>query len=184
MDKILTYGLPILVIFLIILYLVSTYNKLIAQREFVRNAMGNIAAQIESRWDAVKNMIDATKKYSEHEAGLLTDITAKRSRVSQTSSPQEINADDNLFEQAVSRINVVAENYPQLKADQVYVKSMDAVDKYENNVRTSRMIFNDTVTKFNRNVLQFPSSIIAKLFGFGEMEYFKNTDTKTDMPSW
>lgn len=184
MDKLLSYGLPILVVVLIVLYLISTYNRLISQREFVKNAMGNIATQIESRWDAVKNLIDATKKYSEHEAGLLSDITAKRSRVSSTSSPQDVTSDDNLFEQAVGRINVVAENYPQLKADQVYIRTMEAVDKYENNVRTSRIIFNDTVTKFNRNVLQFPSSIVARLFGFGEMEYFKNSDTKSDMPSW
>ncbi len=174
----------IAIIVLIVLWGISTYNKLISSREFVRNSMGNIAAQVESRWDAVKSLIDAAKKYSSHEAETLTGITSMRAKVDRTSDPKTIEKDDNLFEQAMSQINVVVENYPDLKADRVYIQTMDSIDKYENNVRQARMVYNDTVTKFNRQIQQFPSSIVAGIFGFVQEAYFQSSSSKSDMPQW
>ncbi len=176
--------LPIVLIALIVLWVISVYNKLISQREFVRNSMGNIAAQIESRWDAVKSLIEAAKKYSSHEVETLTGITAMRAKVDRTSDPGTVEKDDNLFEQAMNQINVVAENYPDLKADRVYIQAMEGIDKYENNVRQARMVYNDTVTKLNRQVQQFPSSIIAGIFGFSQEAYFQSSGDKRDMPQW
>jgi LemA protein len=174
----------IAVIVLIVLWLVSVYNKLVSAREFVRNSMGNIAAQIESRWDAVKSLIDAAKKYSSHEAETLTGITAMRGKVDRSSGAAEVEKDDNLFEQALRQIDVVVENYPDLKADGVYVQAMEGIDKYENNVRQSRMVYNDTVTRLNRMVQQFPSSIVAGMFGFKQEAYFESSSGKADMPQW
>lgn len=174
----------IIIIVLIILWVISVYNKLISQREFVRNSMGNIAAQIESRWDAVKSLIDAAKKYSSHEAETLTGITAMRAKVDRTSDPATVEKDDNLFEQAMNQINVAVENYPDLKADRVYIQAMEGIDKYENNVRQARMVYNDTVTKLNRQIQQFPSSIVAGIFGFSQEAYFQSSSDKLDMPQW
>ncbi len=176
--------LIIIIIVLTVLWAISVYNKLISQREFVRNSMGNIAAQIESRWDAVQSLIDAAKKYSSHESETLTGITAMRAKVDRTSDPTTVEKDDNLFKQAMNQINVVAENYPDLKADRVYIQAMEGVDKYENNVRQARMVYNDTVTKLNRQIQQFPSSIVAGMFGFSQEAYFQSSSDKTDMPQW
>lgn len=168
----------------LIAYVIATYNGLISIRELVRNAMGNIATQIESRWDALKSIIDATKQYSEHEAKVLSDVTRARSGLDKDSSPSDVAKDDEMFSQVMSRLNVVVEQYPQLRASELYQSAMGSVDKYENNVRMSRMVYNDTVTKLNRKVQQFPSNIVAGLFGFTQEEYFKNTESKADMPSW
>lgn len=184
MEKLLPILIPIGIILLLAVFVISIYNKLVYRREYVRNAMGNIAAAIESRWDALTNLISATNKYSEHEASVLKDVTSQRTRVSNTSSPSEIERDETLFNQAMGRINVVAENYPNLKADQVYTNTMNSLNQYEDTVRKSRMIFNDTVTKYNRDILSFPTSIIAGIFGFRQEEYFKNTESKQDMPTW
>lgn len=181
MDKILWILIPIV---LIAIYAVNVYNGLVNQREFVRNAMANIAAQVESRWDALKNLIDATKSYSDYESNLLREITAQRSGISKTSSADEVERDDQLFNKALNKINVVAENYPDLKSSQVYIKTMDSVNSYEEKVRMSRMVYNDTVTKLNRQVQQFPTSIFAGLFGFHQEEYFKQSEGKSEMPSW
>lgn len=178
------YIAPIAVVVLIVLWFVSAYNKLVSAREFVRNSMGNIAAQIESRWDAVKSLIDATKQYSSHEAETLTDITAMRGKVDRRSDAAEVEKDDNLFEQTLRQMDVVVENYPDLKADRVYIQAMEGIDKYENNVRQSRMVFNDTVTKLNRMVQQFPSSVVAGMFGFKQEAYFESSSGKADMPQW
>ena len=174
----------LIIIVLIGLWAISVYNKMISQREFVRNSMGNIAAQIESRWDAVKSLIDATKKYSSHEAETLTGITAMREKVDRTSDPASVEKDENLFKKAMNQINLVAENYPDLKADRVYTQAMEGIDKYENNVRQARMVYNDTVTKLNRQIQQFPSSIVAGMFGFSQEAYFQNSSDKRDMPQW
>ncbi len=165
-------------------YAINVYNSLVSQREFVRNSMANIAAQIESRWDAIKNLIDATKTYSDYEADILKDITKNRSSISKNSTAGDVEKDDQLFGKALTNINAVAENYPDLKSSQLYIKTMDSVNEYENKVRMSRMVYNDTVTKLNRMILQFPNSIFAGLFGFHEEEYFKQTEAKSEMPSW
>ncbi|MDO5026740.1 MAG: LemA family protein [Tissierellia bacterium] len=169
---------------IIIIYAISVYNNLVSQREFIRNAMSNIAAQIESRWDAVKNLIDATKSYSEYESNTLKAITDKRTSISENSSAREVEEDDQLFNRALTNIKAVAENYPDLKSNTLYIKTMDSVNEYENNVRMSRMVYNDTVTKLNRLILQFPSSIVAGIFGFKQEEYFKQSQEKSEMPSW
>lgn len=172
------------IVVLIIMYFISTYNGLVNLREFVRNAMGNIAVQVESRWDALESLINATKKYSEHEAQVLTEITKARGGITQNSSAQEVEKDDQMFEQAMSRFNVVVENYPDLKASDLYTKTMDSINQYENNVRMSRMVYNDSVTKLNRQIQQFPSSIVAGMFGFTQESYFQNAASKADMPQW
>lgn len=177
-------ALIIVVAIFVVFWGISVYNRLVSAREFVRNSMGNIAAQVESRWDAVKSLIDAAKSYASHEAETLTEMTAMRANVDRTSDPSTVEKDDALFQQAMNRINVVAENYPDLKADRVYSQAMQGVDRYENNVRQARMIYNDTVTKFNREIQQFPSSIVAGMFGFSQEEYFQSTDSKSDMPQW
>ncbi|MFM1533848.1 LemA family protein [Helcococcus ovis] len=173
-----------MVVVFLILYLISVYNKLIALRENVRNSMSQIATQIESRWDVITNLIGATSKYSEHEAKTLREVIGMRTGINRNSSAAEVLKDDQLFQQAMDRINVVVESYPNLKADSLYINTMNNVDKYENNVRNARMIFNDSVTKYNREILMFPKNIFAGMFGFQQEIYFKNSETKADMPQW
>ncbi len=172
------------IILVIALFMVKTYNSLVSQKEMVKNAMGQIAANIESRWDALSNLIEATKKYSDHEADVLMDITKSRSEVTSSDSVREVNKDDELFTRAMSQVRLVVENYPDLKASGVYQTTMTSVNDYENKVRMSRQIFNDTVTKYNRILKVFPNNLVAGMFGFTEEEYFKNTAGKESMPGW
>lgn len=174
----------LIIIAVLALWAISTYNNLIKSREMVRNSMGQIAAQVESRWDAISSLISATKKYSDHESKVLESVTAQRTGINKNSNPSDIEKDDNIFNEAIGKINVVVESYPDLKASTVYTNTMTQINEYENNVRHSRMIYNDTVTKFNRSILTFPNSLLAGMFGFKEEEYFSSTDTKESMPSW
>lgn len=174
----------LIIIAVIAIWLISSYNNFVRLREMVKNAMGQISAQVESRWDALSSIIDATKKYSNHEAEVLTEITDTRSGVNNNSSASDVEKDSALFQTAMEKINLVVENYPDLKASTVFENSMNKIDEYEKSVRSSRMVYNDTVTKYNRSILVFPASIIAKMFNFNEMDYFENTKEKADMPSW
>ncbi|MBM7541229.1 LemA family protein [Amphibacillus cookii] len=176
--------LLMLLVVVVVLWAISTYNQLIRAREFVRNSMGQISAQIESRWDALQNMIEGTKQYAEYEAKTLESITEQRASLGQNASVSEVNKDDQLFNQTMGRLLAIGESYPDLKASTVYQETLKNVDRYEQQVRQSRMIFNDTVTKYNRIIQSVPSNIIASLFSFTKEAYFENTETKTDMPSW
>ncbi|WP_333589722.1 LemA family protein [Ligilactobacillus acidipiscis] len=91
---------------------------------------------------------------------------------------------DQHFSNVLGVISALTEQYPDLKASNVHLQTMSSVDKYENLVRESRMIYNDTVTRFNRAIKTFPNSLLASPFGFTEQNYFKNTENKQEMPQW
>lgn len=178
----------IIIILVIIAFIgvwaVSTYNRLITIRERVDNAKAQIATQIESRWDALKSLIDATKQYSAHEAEVLEGVTEKRASIGRNSSIEEMENADQQFNNVLGRLIAVSESYPDLKASQVYQSTMASINKFEDNVRNARMIYNDVVTRLNRAIKVFPSSIIAGIFNFERGEYFEATETKQDMPEW
>lgn len=176
--------LLIAIVVMVIIWGISTYNKLVAVRENVANSKGQIAAQIESRWDALTSIIQATKQYAKHEADTLEKVTAQRTSVSENSSVATLEKDDAQFAGVLDRLIAVAEAYPELKASNLYQEAMRKINDYENNVRHSRMIYNDTVTKLNRSVQQFPTSVIAGMFNFSKEPYFEETPSKQEMPSW
>lgn len=174
----------ILILVVVASWLMSTYNRLVGVREKVQNAKGQIAAQIESRWDALSNLIDATKSYTEHEANTLKDVVNARAKVTEGSNVGEIEADNRAFHSALGRLIAVSEAYPDLKASQVYKETMTSVNTYENNVRHARMIYNDMVTALNRAVQIFPANLIAGIFGFHKESYFQETEEKHETPKW
>lgn len=176
-------GLIILIV-LLAFGVVSIYNSLVTLRERVDNAKAQIATQIESRWDAIKSLISATKQYSAHEAEVLENVAESRASIGRGSSVKEMENDQNKLESVVGRLIAVSEAYPDLKASSVYKDTMTSINKFEDNVRNSRMIYNDVVTRYNRKLKVFPSSIIAGMFNFASREYFEGTETKQDMPSW
>ncbi len=177
-------GIFILMIIVILAWGVSTYNSLVGTREMVDNAKAQIATQVESRWDAVKSLIEATKQYSKHEAEVLESVTASRASIGNDSSIKQIENSESEFNSVLGRLIAVAENYPDLKASNVYESTMASINKFEDYVRNARMIYNDMVTKFNRKIKMFPVSILAGMFNFTERDYFEGTQTKKDMPSW
>lgn len=184
MPTVIIIGVIVLIIILLIVWGIKLYNRMISHKEMVTNAMAQIATQVESRWDALSNLIQATKNYQTHESETLTNIVAQRSGVNKNSSVDTIEKDDRAFQQALRAIDVVVEQYPNLKAADVYQNTMASVNNYENNVRHSRMVFNDTVAKYNRLIKSFPNSIVAGMTGFQPEDYFESTPEKQEMPQW
>ena len=100
-----------------------------------------------------------------------------------TTSAKEVQAQENIITETLGKIMAVAESYPQLKADTNYLKLMDSTNAYEEMVRKSRLIYNDTVTKLNREVRMFPTSIAASLLRINMRDYLEEESQKADMPS-
>ncbi len=175
--------IAIVIIALIIIWAISVQRRLVLLDENISNAMSQIGVQLSSRWDALTALLDLTKGYAEHEYKTLSDTVKMRRSITSSSTAEEASEQDNMITEAMGKIMAVAESYPDLKANTNYQKTMDSVNKYENMVRQSRLIYNDSVTKLNRAIRMFPTSIIASMLGFSRRDYLAAEDSKRDMPS-
>ena len=173
----------IAIVAILVLWVISVQRKLVKQEEICKNGLSQIGVQLASRWDALKALAELTKGYSEHEYKTITDTIAQRRPITAASSSADATAQENLFNEALGRLNLVVERYPELKANETYIKTMDSVNTYQNQVRMSQMVYNDSVTKFNQLIRQFPDSIVASLFHFTPREYLEQNQDKAEMPS-
>ena len=174
----------VLVLVLLASWIISTQRKLVIMDENVNNAMSQIGVQLSSRFDALTALLDLAKGYAAHESQTLIEtIKSRRSVITAKSTPEDVLKQEGVISEALGRISMVAERYPELKADKGYAKCMDAVDSYEKMVRTSRLIYNDSVTKLNRELRLFPTSLVARLLGFHMRDYLEQQEEKADMPS-
>lgn len=179
-----TFIAIIAIVAIIVLWVISTQRKLVVLDENISNAMSQIGVQLSSRFDALTALLDLTKGYAKHESQTLIEtIKSRRSVITAKSTPDEVLRQEGVISEALGRIAMVTEQYPELKANQNYIKTMDAVQTYENMVRTSRLIYNDSVTKLNREIRMFPVSMIAGTLGFRQREYLEEQAAKADMPS-
>lgn len=168
---------------LLVLWFISVQRKLVGAEELTGNAMSQIGVQQSSRWDALTGLVELLKSYNEHEYNTLRDVISARSGINSGSSAEEAQEQEDKLSAVATRIAVLAEQYPSLKADAGYRQAMDSVNSYENQVRMSRMVYNDAVTRYNRLTRQLPDSIVASVFHFTEKQYLKEDATKKNMPS-
>ena len=173
----------IVLVALVVLWVISVQRKLVEKDELCKNALSQIGVQQASRWDALTALVELVKSYNEHEYNTLRDVIAQRKNITGESTVAEAQAQEQVLTGLVRNINLVAEQYPELKANENYAKAMDSVNLYENQVRLSRMTFNDTVTKYNKEIRQFPTSLVAGLLGFKTRDYLDEAVGKSDMPS-
>lgn len=172
----------IVILVILVLWFISVQRNLVASEERCKNALSQIGVQQNSRWDALTAIAGQIKGYDEHEYNTLRDVIAQRKNITQNSSAADAQAQENLLLQAAGRINLVVEKYPELKANELYIKSIDSINQYENQVRLSRMVYNDSVTKYNQLIRQIPSNIVANMLHFEAKEYLQEPQGKTEMP--
>ena len=172
----------IAIVAVLAIWFISTQRNLVSRDELCSNAMSQIGVQQQSRWDAVTSLVQLTKSYNEHEYNTLKDVIAQRREITGVSGAADAAAQEDLLTAAASRIRLVAEQYPELKASETYTRTMDSINTYENQVRVSRMVYNDSVTKYNRLVRQFPDSLVAGMLHFGIKDYLKDPVEKSEMP--
>jgi len=172
----------IVLVVLLALWVISIQNSLVKTDEVCNNALKQIAVQQTSRFDALQALIKLTREYSSYEADTLQKIVDARKQ-STSPSVADVAANDDLLKQIGTRLIAVAEAYPDLKANQNYQQTMQSIEKYEENVRLSRMTFNDTVTRYNQQVRMFPTSLVAGILGFAKREYLEEDKSKKDYPT-
>lgn len=171
------------IVALVVIWVIGVQRKLVEKDELCKNALSQIGVQQASRWDALTALVELVKSYNEHEYNTLREVIAMRKKITGESTAADAQAQEQALGTLTRNINVVAEQYPDLKANENYAKTMDAVNVYENQVRMSRMTYNDTVTKYNKEIRQFPTSLVAGVLGFSTREYLDEAVGKSEMPS-
>lgn len=163
----------ILITVLLAIWVISTKRRLMAMDENVNNAMNQIGVQLSSCFDTLIALLDLTEVYVAYESRILNEtIQAKRRVIAAKSSPEEVLGQEEMIVEALERIALMAECCPELMADQNYAKCRDAVDSYEKMMRTSRLIYNDSVAKLNKTIRRIPTILIAGVLGFHQRDYF------------
>lgn len=172
----------IALVVIVILWFINVQRRLVSHDELCQNSMSQIGVQQQSRWDALGTLADVVKSYNEHEYKTLMDVISMRKEINGASSAEDANAQEQAIGKVVTAIKAVAEQYPELKANENYIKLMEDVRIYEDQVRTSRMVYNDTVTRYNRIIRQFPDSVVASFLHFSTRGYLETPSEKKDMP--
>ena len=176
--KILSTGLKILIgvgIFavLLIIWFVGSYNGLVSGDETVKEKWANVQSAYQRRADLIPNLVATVKQYTSYEGSILTEITEARASVGRASTPAELSAAGSSLDSSLSRLLVVMENYPNLKANENYLSLQDELAGTENRIKVERDNFNQAVKVFNTKVRRFPTNEVANMFGFSVKESFE-----------
>ena len=176
--------LEISIIILIILGLlfVIIYNDLIKQRNRVENAWAQIDVQLKRRYDLIPNLVETVKGYAKHEKTLLEDITKARAAVMSANSISETAEASNYLSSTLKSLFAVAENYPELKANQNFMQLQKDLMEIENKIAYSRQFYNDTVMKYNISIQTIPKNIVASLMGFKKKDLFETQQAERETP--
>jgi LemA protein len=171
----------ITILALIIFWVISTQRRLLMLEENISSALSQIGVHLSSRFDILTFLLDLTKCYAINESETLIEtIKSKRSMITAKSTTDDVLIQEGIIAEALSMIAMLAEQYPELKANPNYIKAMGAVSTFKSMVRTSRLIFNNSVTKLNREIRTFPVSLIAGMLGFQQRSYLEEETVKLD----
>ena len=161
------------IIGLLLVSLPVIYNRLVALRQNRKNAYADIDVQLKQRFDLIPNLVETVKGYAAHEKDVFEEVTKMRANVSDAETPEaRLNAEKALGK-AMINVMAVAENYPDLKADQNFQKLMAELADIENKLAAARRFFNNATSEYNTAVEQFPANLLAKHFGFEKGEFYE-----------
>lgn len=174
--------ITIVVIALVAIWGISSYNGLVSMDENVSNQWANVETQYQRRSDLIPNLVNTVKGYAKHESQTLEAVMAARSQATQVKidpsncTPQQLAAYQKAqgdVTTALGKLLAITENYPDLKANQNFLELQSQLEGTENRINVARKDFNDTAKKYNTSLRSFPRNIIASMFGFEKRAYFE-----------
>ncbi|MBC7185743.1 MAG: LemA family protein [Calditrichaeota bacterium] len=181
-----TGSLILIVIIVVILFLglrgCSTYNALVSTDEEVKAAWAQVENQYQRRYDLIPNLVETVKGYAAHERETLIAVTEARAKVGQARTPQEVIEANDQLSSALARLLVVVERYPELKANENFIRLQDELAGTENRIAVERRRYTEVVQKFNTMVRRFPTNIIAGIFNFKVRETFEAVSPAREAP--
>jgi LemA protein len=162
---------------LIAIAVVVSYNRFVSQKQLINDSWANIDTELRRRYDLIPNLVETVKGYAQHEREVFENVTrARAAAAAATGSPAQQAAAEGPFVAALRQLFAVAENYPQLRANENFLALQQELSNTEDRLQTARRFYNGNVRDFNRRVQSFPSNAIANAFHFQAAEFFEIPD--------
>lgn len=162
----------LIIIILLVIWVIAIYNSLVTKRTRVDNGWAQIDVQLKRRYDLIPNLVETVKGYAAHEKEVLEKVAELRSRAMGATSPKEAAEANNMLSATLKTLFAVAENYPQLKANENFMRLQEELTATENKIAFARQFYNDVVMDYNVTIQKFPQTIIASMFNFRSKEFF------------
>ena len=172
----------IVIIIIILVAIVAIYNGLVTARNKVKNAWAQIDVQLNRRADLIPNLVETVKGYAAHESSVFEDVTAARAGLMNANGVKEISEANNQLSSTLKTLFAVAENYPELKANENFKELQAQLAQTEDKIAYSRQFYNDSVMMYNNKCQTFPSNIFAGMFGFKEADFFEAAGEARSVP--
>lgn len=164
----------LVIVLVVVIWYISTYNSIKVLKIKIDEALSGIDVALTKRYDVLTKMVDVCKAYKQHETELLTEVISLRSGMSM----QDRNNASRQMDVLAGKINVLAENYPELKSSNNFVQLQKAIMDVEEHLQASRRLYNSNVTSYNAKIVMFPNSIVAGSMGAVAEEFFVAEDIK------
>ena len=165
------------ILFVVGMMLVSDYNNLVSSEEGVNGQWSQVETQLQRRADLIPNLVETVKAYAAQEEAIFTALAEARAKLAGASGVEETQEANAELSDAIGRLLVIVENYPELKSNVNFLALQDELAGTENRIATARRDYNLAVQNFNTRVRSFPTSLIAGLFGFDPRLYFETDET-------
>lgn len=179
--QILTY-LPIIILALIFLWVVVVYNGLVVLKNQVKNAWSQIDVQLKRRHDLIPNLVETVKGYAAHESQTLEKVIKARQTAINIDNIKDKAVAENALSGALKSLFAVAENYPELKANENFLRLQEEISATENKISFARQFYNDAVLSYNNQKEMFPTNIIATVFNFEHRDFFEAEVNEKEVP--
>jgi len=160
------------VIVVVVLWVITVYNGLVAMRQRVGQAFADIDVQLKQRHDLIPNLVETVKGYAAHERGTLEAVIQARNTAVAAQGPAQQAAAENMLSGTLRQLFALSESYPDLKANANFQQLQAELTDIENKLAASRRFFNNSVQEYNTSIQQFPAALFASMFGFGPREFF------------
>lgn len=164
------------VVALLAIALIALYNTLARQKVVVDEASSDIETFLKQRYDMIPNLVETVKGYAKHEKEIFENVSKLRSQAMEAGSLEEKMKLDTEITKGISKIFAIAENYPQLRANENFIHLQSTLKDLEDNIQKSRRFYNGTVRDFNAKIVVFPNNLVAGLFGFKNLPFFEASE--------
>jgi len=174
--------ISLIILVALVLVVVGIYNSLVQGRNRVDEAWSDIEVQLKRRYDLIPNLVNAVKGYAKHEEGVFTKVTDARAKAMSAPTADQKLAAENQLSQTIRSLFAVAENYPELKANQNFLSLQTDLTDTEDKIQAARRFYNGNVRDYNSKLQTFPSNLFASMFGFSAKTFFDDSNKDIQNP--
>ena len=175
--------LIVAVIILIVFYIIGIYNKLVNARNKVNDQFAQIDVQLKRRSDMIPNLVETVKGYTKHEEKTLKEVVEARNKMNTAGNINEELEASNAITGALNKLFALSEAYPELKSNENFLSLQKDLKETEDKLSYARQFYNDSVLMYNNTREKFPSNIVANIFGFKEINFFKASEKEKEVPN-